>query len=513
MSYILTLDIGTTNIKAFLIDKNANIVSQAKRRPRYIMDEPGQVEQDPLEVWYDSKEVMEEVIASKRLQAKDIDSIAISTQRASFILWDKKTGELYSNIITWQDNRAAKFAQKTTKRFFFRVVRTIGKITRFFGSTKMLVASMLRFPTDYASIRTAFFLENHPKLKKMAKDPNTTIAWGQIDSWLLWNLTEGKVHATDFSNASMSAMLDPFLVKWNTMIMKPLGLYPYFLPEIMETNAEFGTTILFGSGEIPIRCVVADQQASLFGLGCFNEGDMKVTNGTGSFVDINTGEKPFASKRRLYPLLAWKINGKLTYMLEGFSHNTGTIVDWIQKELGLYNAPEQTEKMALSVDSTEGVYFLPTLSTGLSYPYWDSTARGNIFGINLTTKKAHIVRAVLEGICFRIKDLVDGILKDTKFKVNIIKTDGGVSQNGFFLQFLSDILNLEIQRPSNLETTALGAAFFSGLATGFWKSKEEILNLISTEKLFYPSMDDKDRQKRYNCWRDIIKRSLNYENF
>ncbi len=512
MSFILTLDIGTTNIKAFLIDKNASIVAQAKRRPRYIMDEPGQVEQDPLEIWYDSKEVLEEVLASKGLEAKDIDSIAISTQRASFMLWDKNTGEHYSNIITWQDNRAASFAQKATKKLFFRIIRTIGKITRFFGSTKMLVASMLRFPTDYASIRTAFFLENHQKLKKMAKDPNTSIAWGQIDSWLLWNLTEGKVHATDFSNASMSAMLDPFLMKWNKMVMKPLGLYPYFLPEIRETNADFGSTKLFGGGEIPIRCMVADQQASLFGLGCFNEGDLKVTNGTGSFVDINTGEKPFASKRRLYPLVAWKINDKLTYMLEGFSHNTGTIIDWIQKELGLYDAPEQTEKIALSVESTEGVYFLPTLSTGLSYPYWDSTARGNIFGINLTTKKAHIVRAVLEGICFRIKDLVDGILKDTKFSPNLVKTDGGVSQNGFFLQFLSDLLNLELKRPSNLETTALGAAFFSGLATGFWKSKEEILNLILMDKSFFPSMEDIERKKKYTSWKDIIKRSLNYEN-
>ncbi|MFX1238238.1 MAG: glycerol kinase 5, partial [Promethearchaeota archaeon] len=466
MSYILTLDVGTTNIKAFLIDENANIVAQAKRRPRYITDEPGQVEQDPLEIWYFSKEVMEEVIASKNLKASDINSIAVSTQRASFMMWDKITGEIYSNIITWQDNRAAKFAKKKTKKLFFRIIRAVGKIARLFGSMKMLVASMLRFPTDYASIRTAFFLENHLKLKKMIKDPETTVAWGQIDSWLLWNLTEGKVHATDFSNASMSAMLDPFLMKWNTMIMKHLGLHSHFLPEIKETNAEFGSTNLFGGGDIPIRCLVADQQASLFGLGCFNQGDMKVTNGTGSFIDINTGQKPFASKRRLYPLIAWKIDGQLTYMLEGFSHNTGSIIEWVQKELGLYDSPEMTERMALSVKSTEGVYFLPTLSTGLSYPYWDSSARGNIFGINLTTKKAHIVRAILEGICFRIKDLVDGILKDTKLKVNTLKTDGGVSQNDFFLQFLSDMLDAEIQRPNQLETTALGAAFFAGLATG-----------------------------------------------
>ena len=512
MSYILSLDIGTTNIKGILFDKKGNIYSQARRRPNYIMEHPGQVEQDPTEIWQMSKEVIEEVISSNNLKANDINSIAICTQRASFMFWDKQTGKLYSNIITWQDKRAATYALKMSKKLIMRILRSIGKIARIFGSTKMLVTSQLRFNSDYASLRTAYFLENNPELKVMLKDPKTSIVWGQIDSWILWNLTGGKLHATDFSNASATGMLDPFTVKWS-FIAKILGIQTHYLPEIKETKDDFGHTALFGGGNIPIRCVIADQQSSLFGQGCFNFGDMKVTNGTGSCVDLNTGNKPFASKRRLYPLIAWKIDGKLTYMLEGLSHNSGNIIDWIQNELQLFKQPSETEDMALSVDSTEGVYFLPTFSSGISYPYFDPTARGNLFGVNLTTKKEHIMRAVLEGICFRIKDFVDGIIEDTKINVEKIKADGGVSQNKFVLQFLSDILGKKVEHSQNPETTALGAAFIAGLATGFWNSREELLNLIKTEKIYTPLMSDKIRIRKYGYWKDIINRSLNYENF
>ncbi len=510
MSFILSLDIGTTNIKGILFDKEGNIRAQSKRRPHYIMEQLGQVEQDPREIWQMSKEVIEEVINSNNLKASDINSLAICTQRASFLFWDKHTGELYSNIITWQDKRAARYGQKTTKRFFFRALRAIGKIVRLFGSTRMLVTSQLRFPTDYASIRTAYFLDKNQDLKLKVKNPQTSIAWGQIDSWILWNLTGGSSHATDLSNASASAMLDPFKVKWNTPILKAMGIHTHYLPEIKETNDDYGYTGLFGGGKIPIRCVIADQQASLFGQGCFNLGDMKITNGTGSFVDINTGKNPYASKRRLYPLIAWKIDGEIAYMLEGFSHNSGNIIDWIKNELNLIKDPAETEKMALSVDSTEGVYFLPTFSSGISYPYWDSTARGNLFGVSLSTKKEHVIRAVLEGICFRIKDFVEGIIDDTKINVKKIKTDGGVSQNKFVLQFLSDILGKEVEHSKNVETTALGAALIAGLATGFWSSRQEIMEITKTEKIYTPTMNEEIRKKKYLFWKDIINRSLNY---
>jgi len=474
------------------------------------MDEPGQVEQDPTEIWEMSKQAIEEVINTKSLTAKDIQAMAICTQRASFCLWDKRTGKLYSNIITWQDKRAAAYADKLTKKFLFKVLRGFGKAARISGSAKMMLISMLQFPTDYPSVRTGFFLENNPEIKQMIEDPNTNIIWGQIDSWILWNLTKGKLHATDCSNASASAMLDPFTLKWNKPILKQIGIPTHILPEVKETKDDFGKTELFGGGEIPIRAIMADQQASLFGQCCFNVGDMKVTNGTGSFVDINTG-KPLASKRRLYPMIAWKIDGDTTYMLEGMSHNTGNIIDWIQKELNLFKDPSETEQMAMSVESSEGVYFLPTFSTGISYPYWDSSARGNLFGINLSTKKEHIIRAVLNGICFRIRDFVEGIIKDTKIDVKRIKADGGVSNNKYILQRLSDILGMEVEHSQNPETTALGAAFVAGLATGFWKSTEELKSIRIVDEVYTPKMSEKERNEKYEFWKNIVSRSLNYK--
>ncbi len=511
-TYILVLDIGTTNIKAFLFDKNGEIFAQARRRQNYIMDEePGQVEQDPKEVWELSKQVLEEVIESKNLKASDIEALGISSYRPSFLFWNKKTGKCYSNVITWQDSRSAEYAEKMTEKF--KALRAVAKIINSLKhSTRMLTASMIKFDSSYPSASTGFFLETNNEVNRMIKDPNTSIVWGTIDSWILWNLTKDRVHATDYSNASATGLLDPFKLSWNSIVMKPLGIPEYILPELKETRSDFGKTTLFGGGIIPITAIIADQQASLFGQGCFNFGDMKVTNGTGSFVDINTGDEPFASKRRLYPMIAWRVDGETTYLLEGMSHNTGNIIDWIQNELGLYDNPAETEKMALSVDSTNGVYFLPSLTSGLSFPFWDSTAKGNIFGISLATKKEHIVRAVLEGICFRIKDLVEGIIEDLNIPVEKIKADGGVSQNKFVLQFLSDILGMEIEHSANPEPTALGAAFMAGLATGFWKSTEELKSIMKVDKIYIPQISEEERKRKRNSWIDIIARSLHYEN-
>lgn len=511
---ILVLDIGTTNIKALLFDKQGEIVGEARRRPDYIMNEKGQVEQDPNQIWQFSKEAIEEVIEDKDLKASDIKCMGITTQRASFCIWDKRNGKLYSNIITWQDKRAAEYAQKMTNSFFFKFLRGFAKLAHALTkSTKMLTASMLQFNSDYASIRTSYFLKNNPKVNELIQDPKTSIGWGTIDTWILWNLSEGRVHATDYSNCSSTGMLDPFTLDWNSIVVDKLDIPVYILPEIKDTNGDFGVTKLFGNGEIPIRSVIADQQASLFGQCCFDYGDMKVTNGTGSFVDLNTGDKPFASKRKLYPLVAWRLDGKVSFLLEGLSHNTGNIIDWIQEELEFYDDPRKTEEMAKSVDSTDGVFFLPTFTSGISFPYWDPTARGNIFGISLKTKKEHIVRAVLNGICFRIKDFVEGIIADTEISVDKIKADGGVSQNTYVLQFLADILGMEVEHSQNPETTALGAAFIAGLATNFWESRNQLKEIRKVDNIYKPKMSEERRQSLYNAWKDIIRRSLDYNNF
>jgi glycerol kinase len=510
ISYILILDIGTTNIKSFLFDKEGNIVSQARRRPDYILEEEGQVEQDPMQIWELSRQTIEEVIKNKNLSASDIGCMGITTQRASFCLWDKKSGKLYSNIITWQDKRASQYAEEMTNKFFFKFLRGFTKIVHgITRSTKMLSASMLRFPTDYASIRTSYFLKTNPKVNELIQNPQTSIGWGTIDTWILWNLTEGRVHATDYSNCSATAMLDPFTLEWNTIVIDKLNIPTHILPEIKDTNADFGVTKLFGNGEIPIKCIVADQQASLFGQCCFDFGDMKVTNGTGSFIDLNTAGEPFASKRRLYPLIAWRLDGEITYMLEGLSHNTGNIIDWIREELELIDDPSQTEQMALSVDSTEGVFFLPTFTSGISFPYWDD-AKGTVFGLTLNTKKEHIIRAVLEGICYRIKDIVDGIIQDTGISIDLIKADGGVAQNKFFLQALADILGLKVEHSENPETTALGAAFIAGLKSGFWQSQEQVKKFRKIDKVYTPQISLEEREKKYEQWKEIVNRSVKY---
>lgn len=511
--YVLVLDVGTTNIKALLFDKKGTIIGEVKEQPNYIIEKEGQVEQDPDEIWKMSKKVLTKILKGKKLKAQNIASLGITTQRASFLLWDKKTGKKRTNIITWQDKRCARYAEKKTNLLWLKLVRGFAKIFRgIIPSSKLLLLSIMKFDTVHTSSRTGYLFQNNPDLKVSAHAPDTPLCWGTIDSWIIWNLTGGTIHATDYSNASATGLMDPFTLTWSSTIRGVFGIPGQILPEIRDTRGDFGSTRLFGGGEIPIRAVIADQQASLYGQCCFEHGEMKCTNGTGSFIDLNTGKKPFASKRRLYPLVAWRVNSQTTYMLEGQSQNTGSVIDWMQNELGLYRKASDTEKLALSVDSTHGVFFLPAFTTGLTFPYWDATATGNVFGISLDTTKAHIVRAVLEGICYRIKDIVDGIKRDTKIKIKKMKIDGGVSQNRFICQFLSNILGIDVEYYPHPEPTALGAAFMAGLASGYWKSEDEIETLMKFGEVFTPQMDKETRQKNYALWKNVIQRSLHWYN-
>ena len=511
--FILVLDIGTTNIKAIIFDKSGKIIGQARAQPHYIIEEKGQVEQDPNEIWQLSKEVLTKALKVKRLKAENISSLGITTQRASFLLWDRKTGKKLTNIITWQDKRSAEYAEKKTKLFWLRIVRTFARIFRgIIPSAKLMILSIMKFDTVHTTSRTGYLFKTNPELRALAHQPDTSVCWGTIDSWILWNLTKGKVHATDYSNASSTGLLDPFTLKWNTILQGIFKIPTGILPEVRETRGDFGSTSLFGKGEIPIHAIIADQQASLYGQCCFEDGEMKCTNGTGSFIDLNTGETPFASKRRLYPLVAWRVNDNTTYLLEGQSQNTGSVLDWMQNELKLYKKVSETEDLAMSVETTNGVYFLPAFTTGLTFPYWDATVTGNVFGISLDTKKAHIVLAVLEGICYRIKYIVDGISSDTKIKIKRLKLDGGVSKNRFICQFLSNILGVEVEYYPHPEPTALGAALMAGLASGYWKSEEEIISLMQHGEVFKPEFDKQERDKRYELWKNVIKRSLNWCN-
>ncbi|MBN1413125.1 MAG: hypothetical protein JW969_19960 [Spirochaetales bacterium] len=509
--FVLTLDIGTTNIKAILFNGKGKIHSIEKTRMDYILDDTGKVEQDPSLLIKNCTNVITVLFRKGRIKASDVAAMGISTQRSSFLFWDRETGKTWSNIITWQDKRAHAFAVKKSNMLWLRLFRLVSRLLSYIiPSKKILLFSIMKFDTVHSSVRTSFFLKNNPDLYARIRQKGSKIVWGTIDTWVLWNLTGGKTHSTDYSSASSTGLLDPFAVCWSKTIAGIFGIPLHLLPEVRETRSHFGTTMLFGGGEIPITSMMADQQASLYALGCFDVGDMKCTNGTGSFINTNTGTKAFASRRRLYPLVAWKVNGITHYMLEGQSQNAGNIVDWIQHELNLIKSPEETEKFALSVTDTNGIYFLPAFTTGLTFPYWDASARGTLFGLSLNAKKEHIIRAVLEGICYRIKDIADGMSRDTGIKVKKIILDGGVSQNRFLLQFLSDILNMEVVHLETEESTAHGAAFMAGIFSGFWKDEMEIKKILKTESTFRPAMDEKTRKAKYRGWQSIVRRSLDY---
>ena len=509
--YILVLDAGTTNIKALLFNREGQIYGQARKKIGYIIEEPGQAEQDPALIWDYSRAVINELLSEKQLSAADISSLGITTQRASFLFWNKRTGETYSHIITWQDKRAAGYAARVTGLWWLKIARLITRlITTFIKAGKLILISILKFDSIHTSVRTGYYLRHHKELQERIRKGDREVIWGTVDSWLVWNLTGGKLHVTDYSSASSTGLLDPFSRVWNSTVLKLFGIPARILPEVRETGGDFGSTSFFGGGTIPINAVFADQQASLFGQCCFRQGDLKCTNGTGTFVDLNTGTRPRASQRRLYPLIAWKYRNRTFYMLEGQSQNAGNIIDWIINELHLAAEPGETAALAASVDSTEGLWFLPAFTTGLTFPYWDATTRGNFFGLSLRTRRAHIVRAVLEGICFRIKDLVDGIIRDTGIAATAIKVDGGVSDNPFLLQFLADILGMTVEHYDKPETTALGTAFMAGLACGYWDSREQLASLQQLKHSYMPASDEKTRKEMYRHWQDIIRRSLKF---
>lgn len=508
---ILVLDAGTTYIKAFLFDRKGNAVHETRRRTAYVMEEPGQVEQSPEGMYDLSVSAVQELLATAGKTSLDIAAMGITTQRSSFLFWDKATGSPYSRIITWQDRRAAPLAREITGKPWLRILRGISRfLSLFIPSTRLVLYSILKFDTVHSSVRAGYWLRQNPEQAALILKRGSGAAFGTLDTWLLWKLTQGQVHATDHSGASSTGLMDPFTLKWNPIVLKLFGIPSEILPEIRETGDHYGVTSAFGDPPIPIQALFADQQASLFGQGCFHKGDMKCTNGTGSFIDLNTGDRPYASVRQLYPLVAWKWRGSVCYMLEGQSQNTGNIITWLQEELKLFDNPEETEVLARQSATTDGVYFVPAFSTGLSFPYWDPTTRGNFFGLSLRTGKGQIVKAVLEGIGFRIKDIVDGILADTRIKVTALRMDGGVSRNHYLLEFISDMTGLTVKHYANPEFTALGTAFMAGLQCGYWTSLEAIENLLTLESACQPKISEQERKSRYRHWRNIIRRSLKF---
>jgi glycerol kinase len=517
MNYILVIDAGTTGIRSIIFDKETTIVSQAYAEIPQIYPEPGWTEQDPAVIWDACVTVVNQSLEKGNITFENIEAIGITNQRSTSLLWNKKTGTPVYHAITWQDTRTAELCKEMDKKLKMRFLRGIGSAVKMlsrvippikktkFGKLLITVSTLSFSPaTSLAHIR--WVLTNVKGAREQAEQG--TLLAGTVDTWLIWNLTGGAVHATDFSNASATNMFDTFKLQWSSLFLGLFDIPENILPEVKETSGHFGETDpeIFGC-PIPITGVCADQQSALFAETCFHPGEVKCTHGTGTFIDMNVGTTPSVSYHKLIPLIAWSLNGEVTYMVEGYLGTTGSAVQWLCDGLQIVTEPCDTEAMANAVDNTGGVYVVPAFQ-GLTSPYWDPLARGIVVGLTRGTKKGHVVRATLEAIVYRCKDVLVAMEEDSGIPITSIKADGNASQNNFLLQFMADILDVEVERPQMLEATALGAAFFAGLHVGYWESKEDIKTYRKVDRHFQPAMEPSEMELRYKKWKDAVGRSF-----
>ncbi|XP_030630356.1 glycerol kinase 5 [Chanos chanos] len=510
-SYILSVDVGTTSLRCHVYDKDARIRGTCTAKVSLLYPEPGWVELDPEELWQAFVAVVKGAVQDSGLHMRQMQALGISTQRGTFTTWDRKTGKPFHNFISWQDLRAAELVRSWNTSCMWKTLQGILKALHFLSRHKRFLAtSLVVFSTQHVSLRLSWVLRNMPQLTKAVEEGNC--CFGTIDTWLLYKLTKGLVHATDYSNASATAMFDSYQMCWSGFLCALLSLPLSILPVVQDTSHNFGSTdpSIFGI-PIPIMSVMADQQAAMFGECCFETGDVKITMGTGTFMDINTGSKPHTSVAGLYPLVGWKIGPEVVYLAEGNAAGTGTAIKWAQ-ELGLFSDVKETEAMATSVEDSDGVCFVPSFS-GLQAPLNDPKACASFMGLKPSTTKSHLVRAILESIAFRNKQLYDIMLRETCIPITKIRADGGVCTNDFIMQLTTDLLGRKVSRPSHFDMSCLGAAFVAGLGVGLWKNKEELKKLQTTDRLFMPQYGKGDGGKYETIlqnWERALKRSLHW---
>ncbi len=489
-NYILALDQGTSSSRAILFDTYGRPVASDSRPFTQIYPRPGWVEQNPEEIWSSQLAAARAVLEKAGIGADRVISIGIANQRETTIVWDRRTGRPVCNAIVWQCRRTAAQCETLKRAGCEQLVRerTGLVLDAYFSGTKI-----------------AWILDNIDGVR--ARSDRGELAFGTVDSWLVWNLTGGKVHATDVSNASRTMLYDIHKRSWDDELLAMLNVPHSLLPVVRQSSGIIGYTTadLFGR-EIPIAGVAGDQQAALFGQTCFERGDVKVTYGTGSFILVNTGEEAVRSTHGMLATVAWEIDGHVTYALEGSVFVAGAAVQWLRDGLGIVAASSETESLALSVPDTGGVVVVPAF-TGLGAPEWDMYARGAILGLTRGTTRAHIVRATLEGIACSVKDVIDAMVEEAGSPVTALKADGGASRNGFLMQFQSDILGRPVSVPSCVETTARGVAFLAGLATGVWTGCPELKNLCDIERSYAPVLLPADRDHLYARWRKGVARS------
>ena len=489
--YVMALDQGTTSSRCILFDKQGNICSMAQREFKQIYPKPGYVEHNPMEIWSSQLGVAIEAMAMVNAKPEDIAGIGITNQRETTIVWDKNTGTPIYNAIVWQCRRTADKIDKLKKDGMESMVREKTGLVpdAYFSATKIV-----------------WILENVEGAKEKAEKGE--LLFGTVDTWLIWNLTKGKVHVTDYTNASRTMIYDIHNLKWDEELLNYFGIPSSMLPTVKPSSCVYGyTDPLVLGGEIPIAGAAGDQQAALFGQCCFEEGDVKNTYGTGCFLLMNTGEKPIASKNGLVTTIAATREGKINYALEGSVFVAGASIQWLRDGMRMFKEAKQSEEYALNAVDTTGVYVVPAFA-GLGAPYWNQYARGSVFGITRGCQKEHFIRATLESIAYQTYDVIKAMEEDAGVKLTNLKVDGGASANNFLMQFQSDILDANVDRPNCIETTALGAAYLAGLATGYFKDEEEIKRNWQLGKSFAPNVEDEKRTELLKGWKKAVKCAL-----
>ena len=491
--YIMALDAGTTSNRCILFDEKGEICSIAQKEFTQYFPKPGWVEHDANEIWSSQLGVAVEAMAKLGIGADDIAAIGITNQRETTIVWDKSTGEPVYNAIVWQCRRTSEYCD---------TLKDKGLTDKFREKTGLIIDAY------FSGTKLKWILDNVDGVRERAEKGE--LLFGTVETWLIWKLTKGKAHVTDYSNASRTLLFNIKDLTWDKEILEELNIPESMLPEPKPSSYVYGySDASFFGKEIPISGAAGDQQAALFGQTCFNPGEAKNTYGTGCFMLMNTGETPVYSNNGLVTTIAWGLDGKVNYALEGSIFVAGASIQWLRDELRIIESAADSEYMAKKVKDTNGCYVVPAF-TGLGAPYWDQYARGTIVGLSRGVNKYHIIRATLESIGYQVNDVLHAMKADSGIDLAALKVDGGASANDFLMQFQSDIINAPVKRPSCIETTAMGAAYLAGLAVGYWNSKEDVIKNWAIDKVFSPIMGEDQRERKIKGWNKAVKYSFGW---
>ena len=491
MKYVLALDQGTTSSRAVLFDREGRMAGMARRELSQIYPRPGWVEHDAVEIWETQYEAARQALEQAGVRPEDVAAIGIANQRETTVAWDRRTGKPVCNAIVWQCRRTAAACDALKERGW---------------SEKIRLKTGLVPDAYFSGTKLRWILDNVPGARDQVRRGN--LLFGTVDAWLIWNLTRGRVHATDFSNASRTMLFNIHDLEWDGEILAELDIPARALPRVMPSSAPYGATStdIFGCARIPIAGNAGDQQAALFGHACFDPGDAKNTYGTGCFLLMNTGPHPAESRHGLLTTIAWGLGGRVEYALEGSVFTAGAAVQWLRDEMGMIDSAAQSGEIAERTHDTGGVYLVPAF-TGLGAPYWDMHARGAIVGLTRGSRREHVVRAALESIAYQTKDVIDAMQEDSGIVLGELQADGGAAANGFLMQFQADILGVPVRRPGIVETTAMGAAFLAGLSVGFWRDRAEIRGLARSSEVFTPAMTPDRRLHLYHGWKQAVRQA------